>query len=52
VLVFCGIPTGLTVLVIAITLVAALGLIELIGRPTAQVNPDELAGQPPRGTTT
>ncbi len=34
-LVFWGIPTGLTVLVTAITLVAALGLIELIGRPTA-----------------
>ena len=48
-LVFWGIPTGLTVLVTAITLVAALGLIELIGRPTAQVNPDELAGSAAAG---
>ncbi|HET7012680.1 MAG TPA: hypothetical protein VFI65_02145 [Streptosporangiaceae bacterium] len=36
VLLFGGIPTGLTVLVIAIILVLVLGLIELIGRPPAQ----------------
>jgi hypothetical protein len=35
VLVFWGIPTGLTVLVIAIVLVVVLGIIELIGRPPA-----------------
>jgi hypothetical protein len=35
VLVFGGIPTGLTVLIIAIVLVLVLGLIELIGRPPA-----------------
>jgi hypothetical protein len=35
-LVFWGIPTGLTVLVIAIILVVFLGLIELIGRPPAE----------------
>ncbi len=33
VLVFWGIPTGLTVVVIAIVLVAVLGIIELMGRP-------------------
>ena len=36
VLVFGGIPTGLTVLVIAIVLLVVLGIIELIGRPPAQ----------------
>lgn len=36
VLVFGGIPTGLTVLVIAIVLLVALGIIELIGRPPAK----------------
>jgi hypothetical protein len=35
VLVFGGIPTGLTVLVIAIVLLVVLGIIELIGRPPA-----------------
>ncbi len=42
VLVFWGIPTGLTVLVIAIALVVALGIIELIGRP-----PVKAAAPPP-----
>jgi hypothetical protein len=36
VLVFVGIPTGLTVLVIAIVLLFVLGMIELIGRPPAK----------------
>ena len=36
VLVFGGIPTGLTVLVIAIVLLVVLGIIELIGRPPAK----------------
>jgi hypothetical protein len=36
---FQGTPTGLTVLVIAILLLAILGLIELIGRPTAERAP-------------
>jgi hypothetical protein len=36
VFIFLGTPSGLTVLVIAIILLAVLGLIELIGRPPAQ----------------
>jgi hypothetical protein len=36
VFIFQGTPTGLTVLVIAIILLAVLGLIELIGRPPAR----------------
>jgi hypothetical protein len=39
VLVFWGIPTGLTVVVIAIVLVAVLGIIELIGRPPVRADP-------------
>ena len=38
VLVFWGIPTGLTVVVIAIVLVAVLGIIELIGRPPVRAD--------------
>ena len=37
-LVFWGIPTGLTVVVIAIVLVAVLGIIELIGRPPVRAD--------------
>lgn len=44
VLVFWGIPTGLTVLVIALVLVLVLGIIELIGRPPARA--DAAAGSP------
>lgn len=44
VLVFWGIPTGLTVLVIALALVLVLGIIELIGRPPARA--DAAAGSP------
>jgi hypothetical protein len=47
VLIFGGIPTGLTVLVIAIVLVVVLGLIELIGRPPARARPADTA--PPGG---
>jgi len=47
VLIFWGIPTGLTVLVIAIVLVVVLGLIELIGRPPARARPAATA--PPGG---
>jgi hypothetical protein len=36
VLVFWGIPTGLTVLVIAIVLLIVLGIIEVVGRPPAK----------------
>ena len=39
VFIFWGTPTGLTVLVIALVLVAVLGLIELIGRPPARPKP-------------
>jgi hypothetical protein len=39
VFIFQGTPSGLTVLVIAIILLAVLGLIELIGRPPAQQTP-------------
>ncbi len=46
VFIFWGTPTGLTVLVIALVLVAVLGLIELIGRPPARPRP---AGLGPRG---
>ena len=46
VFIFWGTPTGLTVLVIAIVLVAVLGLVELIGRPPARPRP---AGLGPRG---
>ena len=46
VFIFWGTPTGLTVLVIAIVLVAVLGLIELIGRPPARPRPACLG---PRG---
>jgi len=52
VLVFWGIPTGLTVLIIAIVLVAVLGLIELIGRPPAQLKAETPAGPPAPGKTT
>ncbi len=52
VLVFGCIPTGLTVLIIAIVLVAVLGLIELIGRPQAQLKADTPAGPPAPGKTT
>jgi len=38
VLVFWGIPSGLTVLVIAIVLVVVLGIIELIGRPPVRAD--------------
>lgn len=44
VLVFWGIPTGLTVLVTALALVLVLGIIELIGRPPARA--DAAAGSP------
>ena len=47
VFIFWGTPTGLTVLVIAIVAVAALGLIELIGRPPARPRPAGMA--PPGG---
>jgi hypothetical protein len=43
VFIFWGSPTGLTVLVIAIVLLAVLGLIELIGRPPARRLPAESA---------
>jgi len=46
VLVFWGIRTGLTVVVIAIVLVAVLGIIELIGRPPV---PADLATPPGQG---
>jgi hypothetical protein len=44
--VFWGSPTGLVVLLIAILLLAALGLIELIGRPAPR---SRAAGSVPRG---
>lgn len=44
VFVFWGTPTGLTVLIIAIVLLLVLGLIELIGRPPAQLKPAGPAG--------
>ncbi len=43
VFIFWGSPTGLTVLVIALVLLAVLGLIELIGRPPAGRLPAESA---------
>jgi hypothetical protein len=45
VLVFWGIPTGLTVVVIAIVLVAVLGIIELIGRPPVRPTSQHHQGQ-------
>jgi hypothetical protein len=49
VFIFWGTPTGLTVLVIAIVLVVVLGLIELIGRPSARARPAGMA--PPGGSS-